>query len=148
VAESLELSAVLAKLGLVAAVLAMTTAASAGASTLKPPVIKEVFTPLKCTHDETTLGTEGCAEQQILKSDKTIDSLNAKIFTKLTFSGKKDFINGHNAWVKYRSAYCLSESDVYQGGTEAGVIDAQCTANISAVHVKELRDFLSSLNQN
>jgi uncharacterized protein YecT (DUF1311 family) len=135
-------------LAVLAAVLAATaTAASAGAATLNPPVIKEVFTPLKCTHDQTTLGSEGCAEQQILKSDRTIDSLNAKIFTKLSTSAKKDFINGHNAWLKYRAAYCLSESDLYQGGTEAGVVDAECTANISAVHVKELHDFLSSLNR-
>jgi uncharacterized protein YecT (DUF1311 family) len=138
---------VLALAGVVAIVFAMTTTASAGAATLKPPVIKEVFTPLKCTHDETTLGMEGCAEQQILKSDKTIDSLNAKIFAKLSSSGKRDFINGHEAWLKSRTAYCLSESDVFQGGTEAGVIDVQCAANISRAHAKELQDFLSSLNQ-
>jgi uncharacterized protein YecT (DUF1311 family) len=139
---------ILALVGVVAVVFAITSTAGAGAATLKPPVIKEVFTPLKCTHDETTLGVEGCAEQQILKSDKTIDSLNAKIFAKLSTGGKKDFINGHDAWLKYRTAYCLSESDVYQGGTEAGVIDAQCAANISRAHAKELQDFLSSLNQN
>ena len=140
---------VLAGIGLVGAVLVMAAVASAGAATtLKPPVVKEVFTPQKCNQGQTTLGTEGCAEQQILKSDKTIDSLNAKIFTKLSTSGKKDFITGHDAWLKYRAAYCLSESDVYQGGTAAGIIDAQCTANISAVHVKELQDFLASLNEN
>jgi uncharacterized protein YecT (DUF1311 family) len=132
----------------VAAVFAMTTTATAGAATLKPPVIKEVFTPLKCTHGETTLGMEGCAEQQILKSDKTIDSLNAKIFAKLSSSGKRDFIRGHNAWLKYRATYCLSESDVFQGGTEAAVIDARCVVNVSRVHVNELHDFLSSLNEN
>jgi uncharacterized protein YecT (DUF1311 family) len=139
---------ILAIVGLAATILAMVTAASAGAATLKPPVIKEVFTPLKCAHNGTTLGMEGCAEQEILKSDKTIDSLNAKIFTKLSTSGKKDFISGHNAWFKYRTAYCLSESDVYQGGTEAAVVDAQCVANINSVHVKELRGFLASLGQN
>jgi uncharacterized protein YecT (DUF1311 family) len=139
---------ILANVGLVGAILWMATAASAGAATLKPPVIKEVFTPLQCIHDGTTLGMEGCAEQQILNSDRTIDSVNGKIFTKLSSSGKKDFINGHNAWFKYRTAYCLSESDVYHGGTEAGVIDAQCTANINRVHLKELQGFLSSLNQN
>jgi uncharacterized protein YecT (DUF1311 family) len=132
----------------VAAGFAMATVASAGAATLKPPVIKELFTPLKCTHDQTTLGMQGCAEQQILKSDTTIDSLNAKIFTKLSTSGKTDFINGHNAWFKYRTAYCLSESDIYQDGSEAGVVYAQCAANINAAHIKELQGFLSSLNQN
>jgi uncharacterized protein YecT (DUF1311 family) len=138
---------IVAVIGAVGVVLAM-TAASTSAATLRPPVIKEVFTPLKCTHDKTTLGIEGCAEHQILRSDKSIDSLNAKIFTKLSTSGKKDFVNGHNAWLKYRTAYCLSESDVYQGGTQAGVVDAQCVTNVNAAHVKELAGFLSSLNQN
>lgn len=137
---------ILTQVGAVAAILAMATAASAGASTPRPPVIKEVFTPLKCTHDQTTLGMEGCAEQQILKTDTMIDSLNAKIFAKLSTTGKKDFINGHNAWFKYRTAYCVSESDIYQGGSEGGVIDAQCEANINGAHVKELQSFLSSTN--
>jgi uncharacterized protein YecT (DUF1311 family) len=137
---------ILTLVGVVAAVLAICAAASAGASTPGSPVVNEVFTPLKCTHDQTTLGMEGCAEQQILKSDKTIDSLNAKIFTKLSSSGKKDFVNGHNAWFKYRTAYCLSESDIYQGGSEAGVIYAQCEANVDETHVKDLQSFLTSMN--
>lgn len=136
---------IVAVIGAIGVVLAV-TAASASAVTLRAPVIKEVFTPLKCIHDKTTLGIEGCAEQQILRSDKSIGSLNTKIFTKLSASGKKDFVNGHNAWLKYRTAYCLSESDVYQGGTEAGVVDAQCVASVNAAHLKELGGFLSSLS--
>src|SRR6202012_3823584 len=119
---------------LVAAVLALVAAAGASAATLKAPVIKEVFTPLACTHDGTTLGMEGCAEHQILRSDRLIDFLNAKIFIKLSASGKRDFIRGHNAWLKYRTSYCLSESDIYQGGTEAGAIAARCAANINRAH--------------
>jgi opacity protein-like surface antigen len=71
-----------------------------------------------------------------------------KEVTKLNTSGKKDFISGHNAWFRYRTAYCLSESDVYQGGIEAAVVEAQCVANINSEHVKELRGFLSSLDHN
>jgi uncharacterized protein YecT (DUF1311 family) len=134
--------------GVVVAILVMATAASAGAATLQPPVIKEVFTPLKCTHAQTTLGMEGCAEQQIISSDKTIDSLNAQIFSGLSTSGKRDFISGNDAWLKYRAAYCLSESDVYQGGTLGGVIYVLCAANINTAHVKELKNFLATLNQN
>jgi len=132
----------------VVAVLLMATAASAGAATLQPPVIKELFTPLKCTHAQTTLGMEGCAEQQILRSDKTIDSLNAQIFNGLSTSGKRDFISGNDAWLKYRTAFCLSETDVYQGGTLGGVIYALCAETINTAHVKELQNFLATLNQN
>jgi uncharacterized protein YecT (DUF1311 family) len=131
-----------------AVVLAMTTAAGAGAAVMKPPVIKETFTPLGCPQAKTTLGAEGCAERQIIRSDKTIDALNAKIFDRLDTSGKRDFVSGHNAWLKYRTAYCRSESDIYQGGTEAGVLAAQCTANLNRLHAQDLRSFLSSLDRN
>ncbi len=131
----------------VTAVCAVTSAVTAGAATVSPPVIKESFTPLKCVHDQTTLGIEGCTEQKILKSDASLDSLNAKIFARLTASGKKDFITGHNAWFTYRTAYCQSESDVFQGGTLAGIVDADCVANVNVAHVKELKDFWSSLNE-
>ncbi len=137
-----------AVVGVVVAVLVLATAASAGAATLQPPVIKELFTPLKCTHAQTTVGMEACAEQQILRSDKTIDSLNAQIFSGLSTSGKRDFISGNDAWLKYRAAFCLSESDIYQGGTLGGVIYALCAATVNTAHVKELQNFLGTLNQN
>ena len=68
-----------------------------------------------------TLQEEGCAEQQILHSDKQIDALNQKIFNALhTNSARRDLIAGHRAWLAYRKSYCLSVSDVFQGGTLAG----------------------------
>ena len=112
-----------------------------------PPVMHESFTPLGCSgtpSDRTTLEQEGCAEQSILASDKRINALNRQIFAHLgTNAAKRDFVAGHNAWVTYRHRYCLSESDVFQGGTEAGVLDADCTADLNTVHVADLRRFLS-----
>jgi uncharacterized protein YecT (DUF1311 family) len=116
---------------------------------LSPPVMHESFTPLPCTGkpaDRDTLQQEGCAEQQILAGDKQIDRLNRGIFAALgTTSAKRDFIAGHRAWLAYRHAYCLSVSDVFQGGTEAGVLDADCTAELTAQHVRNLREFLRDL---
>jgi uncharacterized protein YecT (DUF1311 family) len=148
------LSAVLAA---TAAMIVLATAASAGASSghaakLAPPVIHESFTPLPCTGapgKRTTLQEEGCAEQQILRSDKQINTLNGKIFTALpTTSARRDLLAGHKAWLSYRKSYCLSQSDVFQGGTLAGVVDAECTAQLNGQHVSNLKEFLKNLTSN
>jgi uncharacterized protein YecT (DUF1311 family) len=140
-----------------AATVALATAASAGASgahsiKLAPPVIKESFTPLPCSGSpghRSTLQLEGCAEQQILRSDKQINSLNKTIFAALpSNSARRDLISGHRAWLAYRKAYCLSVSDVFQGGTAAGVVAADCTASVNAQHVSNLKTFLKDLTAN
>jgi uncharacterized protein YecT (DUF1311 family) len=141
-----------ALLALAAATALLVSSGPAGAtpphaSKLSPPTIHESFTPLPCTGapaQRTTLEMEGCAEQQILASDKQIDSLNRSIFGKLfDAAARRRFIAGHNAWLAYRHAYCLSASDVYEGGTEAGVVFADCVAGVNSQHVKNLKGFLA-----
>jgi uncharacterized protein YecT (DUF1311 family) len=137
-------------LGLAAAVAlvawAPASAAPAHTAKLSPPVIHESFTPLPCSGTpgrRTTLQMEGCAEQQILASDKRIDALNQEIFGKLfDAAARRRFIAGHNAWFAYRRAYCVSASDVFEGGTEAAVVDADCTASVNSQHVTDLKAFL------
>jgi uncharacterized protein YecT (DUF1311 family) len=139
------------------ATVALTSAAQALASEshaakLTPPVIHEPFTPLPCSGvpgKRSTLQEEGCAEQQILRSDKQINGLNQKIFSALhTTSARRDLIAGHRAWLAYRKSYCLSVSDVFQGGTAAGVVAADCTATVNAQHVTNLKTFLGDLTLN
>lgn len=119
---------------------------------LSPPVIHESFTVLPCAGapgHRSTVEEEGCAEQQVLRSDGTIDALNASIFAKLAGdAARRRFMAGHKAWIDYRHAYCLSVSDVFEGGTEAGVIDADCVASVSNQHVEDLRGFLGDLGSN
>ncbi|HUJ35093.1 MAG TPA: lysozyme inhibitor LprI family protein [Solirubrobacteraceae bacterium] len=148
-------------LGLASATVVLTTSATAGTAgsagrarqaKLAAPVINESFTPLPCAGapgHRTTLEMEGCAERRILRSDKQIDDLNQTIFGKL-FDGaaRRRFIAGHDAWLAYRRAYCLSVSDVFEGGTEAGVVDADCTASVNSQHVKDLKTFLVDLGGN
>jgi uncharacterized protein YecT (DUF1311 family) len=145
-----------AVLAATAAALAL-AAAPAGASDghaakLAPPLIRESFTPMPCSGSpgkRSTLQEEGCAEQQILHSDKQIDSLNQKIFNALhTTSARRDLIAGHRAWLAYRKSYCLSVSDVFQGGTLAGVVDADCVATVNGQHVSNLKMFLKDLTSN
>jgi uncharacterized protein YecT (DUF1311 family) len=147
----------LAVLAVTAATVALATSASAGASgghaaRLAPPVIHEPFTPMPCTGrpgNRTTLQQEACSEQQILRSDKQINALNVKIFNALpSTSARRDLIAGHRAWLAYRKSYCLSVSDVFQGGTLAGVVDADCVATVNGQHVTNLRTFLKDLTAN
>jgi uncharacterized protein YecT (DUF1311 family) len=139
------------------ATVALTSAAQALASRdhaakLAPPVIHESFTPMPCSGSpgkRSTLQEEGCAEQQILRSDTQINALNQKVFNALhTTSSRRDLIAGHRAWLAYRKSYCLSVSDVFQGGTLAGVVDADCTATVNGQHVSNLKTFLKDLTSN
>jgi uncharacterized protein YecT (DUF1311 family) len=141
----------------VTASVALAASAPAGASgghiaKLAPPVIHEPFTPMPCSGkpgNRSTLQEEGCAEQQILHSDKQIDALNQKIFNALhTTSARRDLLAGHRAWLAYRKSYCLSVSDVFQGGTLAGVVDADCVATVNGQHVTNLKTFLKDLTSN
>jgi uncharacterized protein YecT (DUF1311 family) len=143
-----------AALAVTAAAVALGTSAPAGATTghatkLVAPVVHEPFTPMPCSGkpgNRSTLQEEGCAEQQILRSDKQINALNQKIFSALhTTSARRDLIAGHRAWLAYRKSYCLSVSDVFQGGTLAGVVDADCIATLNGQHVSNLRTFLKDL---
>jgi uncharacterized protein YecT (DUF1311 family) len=144
-------------LALASATALLAAASPAGAArghkaTLSPPVIHESFSPLPCSgapSNRTTLQQEGCAEQQILRSDKTINGLNQSIFGKLFDNqARRDLIAGHKAWLAYRHSFCQSESDVFEGGTEAGVLFATCEAQINSDHVRNLKTFLADLSAN
>ncbi len=127
-------------------------ASTAHATTLAPPVIHESFTPMPCTGKSghrNTLQLEACSGQQILRTDKQIDGLNQKIFTALpSDSARRDLIVAHKAWLSYRRAYCVSTSDVFQGGTLAGVVESDCVVTLNGEHVTNLRAFLKELTAN
>jgi uncharacterized protein YecT (DUF1311 family) len=127
--------------------------ASPAASTvrLKPVVIHEPFTPLPCSGapgHRTTLQMEGCAEKQILRTDVQIDLLEAQIFPILfNDRARRDLNAAQHAWLNYRKADCLSMSDLFEGGTQAGVVDAQCEAGRNGQRVKDLRAFHRDLTR-
>jgi uncharacterized protein YecT (DUF1311 family) len=135
-------------------VLAPAPAAGSGgrSAALSPPAIHETFTLLPCPAAATqgsTLDQEGCVEHQIVTGDRQVDALNRTIFTELgDNAARRRFTTGHAAWLVYRHAYCLSRSDTAEGGTLAGLIDARCSARISAQHITDLRDFLDDLDRN
>jgi uncharacterized protein YecT (DUF1311 family) len=138
-----------------AAVFALVGVAHAGTpvpahgAKLSAPVIHETFTPLPCKgkpNSRTTIQQLGCAEQQILKTDKQIDALSVSVFSRLhDDAARRRFIAGAKAWLAYRRADCASRSDVFEGGTQAPVVAAQCQALRNSARIKDLRTFKSDL---
>ena len=51
------------------------------------------------------------------------------------------------AWLGYRGADCFSMSDMFEGGTEAGAVDAQCVAGRNTQRLRDLRCFHRALLQ-
>ena len=127
------------------------TTPAAGAAKLAPVVIHETFTPLPCAGapgHRTTLQMEGCAEKQILRTDTQVNVLAAEIFQLLADNrARRDFNAAQHAWLGYRKADCFSMSDLFEGGTQAGVVDAQCVASRNNQRIKDLRTFKRDLLQ-
>jgi uncharacterized protein YecT (DUF1311 family) len=119
------------------------------AAKLSPPVIREPFTPLPCSgqpNARNTLQQEGCAEQQILRTDGQINALAKSVFSLLPDSAaRRRFDKASSAWLAYRRADCLSVSDVFEGGTQAPVLYALCEAARNAQRLKDLRAFKRDL---
>jgi uncharacterized protein YecT (DUF1311 family) len=132
-------------LALVASTCVAAGSASAAAP-LSPPVVKEIFTLLPCPASpsarESTVGMEGCQEHAIVKSDATIDTLSREIFGRLADdAARRRFAAAEKAWLAYRTAFCDSQSDVFEGGTGAATEYAGCVVHQNAQHVGDLTGF-------
>lgn len=125
--------------------LAAFAAAAHGTGGPAPPVIHERFTLLPCPAskpDKSQLDLEGCAEHDIVRTDRRIDALARTVFGLLPdTAARRRFVTAQRAWLAFRTADCLSVSDKYEGGTLAALVDATCTADRSRQHLKELRAF-------
>jgi uncharacterized protein YecT (DUF1311 family) len=137
-------------LGLVTMLAGQATAATHAldARVVRPPVISERFTPLPCPAGQpsTTLALEGCAEQAILHLDTAINAAAAAILPRLyDRPARLRFVAGERAWLVYRNAFCTSQADVYEGGSEAPVAAATCMRSVDAAHLSALTAFRKAL---
>ncbi len=107
---------------------------------IKPPVIHEDFIPLLPCNQDTTIGMEGCGERLTLARDKRIDREVALIFKLLGSNApRRDLAAAQTAWLKYRSADCTSQSDVFKGGSLALVVYVGCFANDDLARIADLK---------
>jgi uncharacterized protein YecT (DUF1311 family) len=119
------------------------------ADDLEPPVISEQFTLLPCpAKPKSTLDFEGCAEHRILKSDKAINEIVGVIFARLRHSSSgaaRRFVRSERAWLTYRRSACESRADIYEGGSAAGIVFAECVAARNVAHLSDLTAFERNL---
>jgi uncharacterized protein YecT (DUF1311 family) len=128
----------------IAAAVVLPNAVGAAAKPVTP-VIKEAFTTLACPDPDspdTTLEAQGCAQREILASDKKIDAVAKTVFGRLrSDAARRRFVKAQRAWFAFRNADCTSVSDKYEGGSLAGVTALQCDAERNLQHLKEIRAF-------
>jgi uncharacterized protein YecT (DUF1311 family) len=120
------------------------TEPSAGqASNFEPPIIGEDFTLLPCpARPKSTLDFEGCAEHEILKSDKAINVVAREIFRQLgTRPARARFVRAERAWLTYRRAACASRADLFEGGSASVIVSGNCVVAQNRAHLRELRAF-------
>lgn len=114
------------------------------APALKAPVISEQFTLLPCPAEpKSTLDFEGCAEHRIVRSDRAINETVRAIYDQLSSSrdAADRFVRGEHAWLTYRRAVCESRADLYEGGSAAAIVFADCVAERNADHLNDVRAF-------
>jgi uncharacterized protein YecT (DUF1311 family) len=120
---------------------------AAAATHPKPPVIAEGFSELPCDH-KTTVGTEGCDEHQLVLADQRIDKEVALLFTLLHDDpARKHLSETQSAWLTYRRDDCLSQADIYEGGSEAPVVTLACEVNDDTARSTDLRIIFLGLEQ-
>jgi uncharacterized protein YecT (DUF1311 family) len=138
--------AVFLAIGLLAVAAAVVLPGAVGAAA-KPtaPVIEEAFAVLPCPDPKspgTTLEMQGCAQREILASDKKIDAVAKAIFGRLRGdAARRRFVKAQRAWLAFRTADCASVADKYQGGSLASVTRLQCVVERNVQHLKEIRAF-------
>lgn len=123
--------------------------ASAGSSSpaLTPPVIHEQFTLLPCAKG-TTIGIEGCTEHQLVRADARIDKEVRVLFGLLHDNAARGRLTkAQVTWMTFRQADCLSQSDIYEGGTQAAVEFGLCALGDDKARIGQLRGFYLGLVQ-
>lgn len=120
---------------------------ASGGGGLKAPVVVDNFKPVLACNPNTTVGQEGCAEHKVLSADKQLSADIRLIFGLLGAQGKRDFINAQRSWAIYRHDDCLSQSDVYLGGTEQPVVYGTCLYADDLSRRQDLKGFYAVMVQ-
>jgi len=91
------------------------------------------------------LATEGCAERQILVTDRVINRQVALIFRlEPTYARRVVFVDEERSYLRHRHAQCLKEAGVSKG-TAAGADYALCVVANNRGHIKVLAALRSVL---
>ena len=82
-----------------------------------------------------------------MAADKLLNADITVIWGLLGGSGRSDFVAAQGSWLRYRSADCKNQSDVYEGGTAQPMEYAFCLAGDDASRRLDLKGFYDLLAQ-
>jgi uncharacterized protein YecT (DUF1311 family) len=109
-------------------------------------VTERLGSVLPC-NQQTQIGLDGCAEKDLLAADKLLNADITVLGGLLGGSARSDFVAAQGSWLKYRSADCKSQSDVYEGGTAQPMEYVFCLAGDDASRRVDLKGFYNLLAQ-
>jgi uncharacterized protein YecT (DUF1311 family) len=99
-------------------------------------------------HPSATVELQGCVEQAILQSDRTINRKVATIFRLIVRKDDRaSFVAGERAWLRYRRLSCTAAGSAFTGGTERPVAELQCERRLNARHITDLTDLERTLRR-
>ena len=91
---------------------------------------------------------EGCVEHQLIGTDNRINREISLLFTLVFNSAARlRLSNAEAAWLVYRQADCGSQSDIYEGGTQASIEYGTCALNSDRAGSNDLRGVYEGLTQ-
>jgi len=112
------------------------------------PRIHEAFTTLPCPAKDSTataLAIEGCAEQEILLTDREIEARARQAFAHMTPSGRRSLAAAERTWLTYRRSFCNARASLNMGGSLAPVAFAQCEVDVNASHLESVSALVRDL---
>lgn len=136
----------------IAAIACLGVAPATAATSAGPPKIKEPFSanPLPCTgtpDKRTTVQMEGCIQQDILKTDAKVESLDQSVHSLLgTANAQRKFAAGIRSWLAYRKADCKSFATLYEGGSLETIVYGECVITRNEQRIKDLRGLQKALS--
>lgn len=101
------------------------------------PTLNETFTPLPCD-DSTDVGEEGCQQADVLTADMQVNALVAKAWAKADAADRAKLAKAESDWRAFRQSFCDYSVDQYRGASIAPTVFAQCLADVTKQHVKDL----------
>ena len=117
-----------------------------------PPVIQETWTPLPCParplSSLPTVEIVACLERAVIRSDRRINTKVATIFRLLRRkSDRSAFVDGEQAWLRYRRQSCRAVASKYEGGSAQPILFLDCQKRRNAQHLVDLRDMERTLRR-
>jgi len=128
-------------------------ASSFAAAATGPPRLPEKAAPdsvasFPCPKNPvSTVDVEACEGRALLRLGHVFNERVSVLWSLLDAQARKDFRAAHDAWFSYREHECAALARQAVGGTEAGVIFAQCEVALTRARVTEVTAMLNAYCQ-